>query len=233
MEQSSAARLEAELRPAWARVTAGESRIASTLAVAVAIGLQTAVPERLTLSRSWVLPAIEAVLLVALVVANPVRITRSSPRLRVLSLSLVAVAALANTWSAAALVHQIVTGHHATERATPLLVTGASIWLTNVLVFALWFWELDRGGPADRAAGLRHDRPDFAFTQMTSPDLAPPDWEPGFVDYLFLGFTNATAFSPTDTLPLSPRAKALMVLQSVVALTTAALVIARAVNILQ
>jgi uncharacterized membrane protein len=101
-----------------------------------------------------------------------------------------------------------------------------------VLLFGLWYWELDRGGPGARARGER-DFPDFLFPQMTADDMAPPDWEPTFVDYLYLSYTNATAFSPTDTLPLSRWAKLLMLVQSGVALATVALVIARAVNILQ
>jgi hypothetical protein len=113
-----------------------------------------------------------------------------------------------------------------------LLLNGGVIWLTNVLVFALWYWELDRGGPVGRALAVKH-HPDFLFPQMATPQMAPPDWEPWFPDYFYLSFTNATAFSPTDTLPLSRWAKMLMALQSAVSLSTVALVIARAVNILK
>jgi uncharacterized membrane protein len=117
------------------------------------------------------------------------------------------------------------------QDAGPLLITGAAIWLTNVIVFSLWYWELDRGGPVARAHATRA-HPDFLFAQMQNPELAPSDWEPGFADYLYLSFTNATAFSPTDVLPLSRWAKLTMMLQSAVSLATVALVIARAVNIL-
>ena len=113
----------------------------------------------------------------------------------------------------------------------PLLFTGGAIWVGNVLVFALWYWEVDRGGPARRARG-DDPYPDFVFPQMQSPSMAPPDWEPWFVDYLYLSFTNATAFSPTDVLPFSRWAKVVMMLQSGVSLMTVALVVARAVNIL-
>ncbi|MDT7633477.1 MAG: hypothetical protein QOI50_5407, partial [Pseudonocardiales bacterium] len=113
-----------------------------------------------------------------------------------------------------------------------LLTAGAAIWLTNAIAFALIYWELDRGGPAARAAGVR-DYPAFVFAQMQSPELADPDWEPTFVDYLYLSFTNSTAFSPTDVLPLSRWAKMIMMVQSVVALVVVLLVVARAVNVLR
>jgi uncharacterized membrane protein len=117
------------------------------------------------------------------------------------------------------------------DNASLLLSRGASIYLTNILVFALWYWESDRGGPVARAHGL-HPYPDFLFPQMAQSDLAPPDWTPTFLDYLYVSFTNAAAFSPTDTMPLSRWAKMLMLLQSAMALLTVAFVIARAVNIL-
>jgi hypothetical protein len=115
---------------------------------------------------------------------------------------------------------------------TQLLLTGASIWFTNVIVFGIWYWEFDRGGPVERAAATR-PYPDFLFPQMTSPELAPPDWEPGFIDYLYVSFTNATAFSPTDVLPMTRWTKLTMLAQSAISVVTVALVIARAVNILQ
>jgi len=226
------ARLGTALAPAWRRVTEGENRLAVSLAILVAIGLQLAVPDRLTLSRTWVLPAIEALLLVVLVVAGPWRVAQRSQLGRLGGLVLVAVASLANGWSAGALVRGLIAGT-AGDRATPLLVTGGAIWLTNILIFALWFWELDRGGPAPRAAGARADGADFLFPQMATPGSASPDWEPEFVDYLYVAFTNATAFSPTDTMPLTQRAKLLMLAQSLISLIMAALVIARAVNVLK
>ena len=113
-----------------------------------------------------------------------------------------------------------------------LLTAGAAIWLTNVLAFALAYWELDRGGPAARAAAT-NTRPDFLFAQMQNPELADPDWEPHFADYLYLSFTNSTAFSPTDTLPLSRWAKLTMMAQATVSFVTVILVVARAVNILR
>jgi hypothetical protein len=113
----------------------------------------------------------------------------------------------------------------------PLILAGIVLWVTNVLLFGLWYWELDRGGPIARQ--LDPDAlPDFLFPQMTEPRLAPEGWRPIFVDYLYTSFTNATAFSPTDTMPLTPIAKVLMTVQSAAALVTVALVLARAVNIL-
>ena len=114
----------------------------------------------------------------------------------------------------------------------PLLATGANIWTTNVIIFALWYWELDRGGPAARSAGI-DPHPDFLFPQMADTSGAFGDWEPQFTDYGYVAFTNAAAFSPTDTMPLSRWAKLAMMLQSAISLVTAALVIARAVNILK
>jgi uncharacterized membrane protein len=146
-----------------------------------------------------------------------------------LGLAVLVVISLSNGWSAVLLVERILTGRSA--QPGQLLAAGAAIWLTNVVAFALAYWEFDRGGPAERAAGS-HTVPDFLFAQMQSPDLAPPEWEPEFADYLYLSFTNATAFSPTDVLPLSRWAKMTMMVQSAVALTVVVLVVARAINIL-
>lgn len=217
--------------PAWLRATEGESRWPVAAAILVAIGLQLALPDRLALMSKWLLPGLELAVLVGLVVAAPNRFHRESPRLRVASLSLTALLSLATAWSAALLAAELVTGR-AGEEAGPLLSTGAAIWLTNIIAFALWYWQFDRGGPAARAHARRRN-PDFQFPQMASPELAPNDWEPGFVDYLYLSFTNATAFSPTDVMPWTRWAKLTMLAQSLVSLVTVALVIARAVNILK
>jgi uncharacterized membrane protein len=150
--------------------------------------------------------------------------------LRRLSLTLIAVASLGTAWSVGKLVTAIAGGGD-TGTAAELLRNGAAIWLINVLTFAVWYWELDRGGALERAAGT-DPYPDFLFPQMTAPGMVPRDWRPQFADYLYLAFTNATAFSPTDTLPLSRWAKLTMLLQSAISLVTAALVIAKAVNAL-
>jgi hypothetical protein len=233
--------LAARSVPAWCRPTQGEARWQVALVTAAAIALQLPVPGRMDLVQpAWVLPAIQGALLLALVVANPHRINRESTALRMLSLSLATLLSLANAWAAAELVNQLVhakgTGNSASvlDSPAPLLVTGGAIWLTNVIVFALWYWEFDQGGPVARALGTAKRTPDFLFPQMTlidDPRLVRKDWEASFTDYLYLAFTNATAFSPTDTMPLSRWAKMAMTLQSAVSLITAALVIARAVNI--
>ncbi|WUX59779.1 hypothetical protein OG522_12005 [Streptomyces sp. NBC_01431] len=217
--------------PAWLRVTRGEPRWASTAAVLTAVGLQWALPERLSIHPVWLLPALELALVVALIAANPVRIERASRLYRPAGLALIACISAANGWSAVRLVVGLARGAEGTD-ASALLVTGGAIWLTNVIAFALWYWEWDRGGPLARVQATR-TYPDFLFPQMQSPELAPPHWEPAFPDYLYLSFTNATAFSPTDVMPLNRWAKMLMMLQSAISLLTVVLVVARAVNILK
>ncbi|MHB1986973.1 MAG: hypothetical protein ACYCSF_03155 [Acidimicrobiales bacterium] len=217
--------------PAWQRATRGEHRGQMAVAVAVAIGLQLVVPARLGLEPHWLMPALEATILIALVAVNPGRMVRRSAVLRGFALLLVAAISLANAWSLALLLHGLVSGT-AGQRAGPLLMYGGAIWGTNVIAFGIWYWEFDRGGPASRAAGLR-PHPDFMFPQQAVTELAPPEWESQFFDYLYTSFTNAAAFSPTDTMPLSRWAKMLFLVQSAISLVTAALVIARAVNILR
>jgi hypothetical protein len=218
--------------PAWKRPTEGEARWQATVAVVIAIALQFPLSGRFVLVRPvWLLPAVEALLLVALVLANPRRINNESKAIRMLSLFLVAIFSLTNAWSVGRLVVGLVDGTEG-ENAGRLLITGGAIWLTNVIVFALWYWEFDRGGPVARANATRI-YPDFQFVQMTSPQLAPPEWEPAFGDYAYLSFTNAAAFSPTDVLPLTRWAKMAMTVQSAVSIVTVALVVARAVNILK
>jgi uncharacterized membrane protein len=215
--------------PAWLRPTEGEPRWPVALAVSTAIVLQLAVPKHLAIPPQWLLPGLEAAIMVLLTVANPRRISVSHKWVRPLSLVLVALATLANVYSAVQLVWRLVHGQEG-EAAGPLLLIGGGVWLTNVIIFALWYWEFDRGGPAARAQAIK-PYPDFQFTQMGAPDQCHPDWEPTFIDYLYLSFTNATAFSPTDTLPMTRWAKLLMLAQSCVSLATVALVIARAVNV--
>jgi uncharacterized membrane protein len=229
--RTAARDVEQAVVPAWRRFTQGEARWPVTLAVLFMIILQVALPNQLTLTNPWVLPAIETVILSTLVAMNPRRMDRHSPVLRMLGLLLIAVASLANAWSMGRLVDGLVNGT-AGSSAAPLLASAANIWLTNVIIFALWYWELDRGGPVARAHAEVLEI-DFLFPQMATPHVAPMDWEPRFADYLYVSFTNATAFSPTDTMPLTRWAKMAMALQSAISLVTAALVIARAVNILK
>jgi hypothetical protein len=217
--------------PAWRRPTRGEHRWPSILAITGAIVVQVLLPDRLILHPRWLLPGVEIVLAVGLVVANPVRLVRKHAVLRLGSLGLVAAMTVANAGSAALLVDRLLSGT-AGHDARSLIGSGAAIYATNIVAFGLWYWELDRGGPVSRSHGDRQHT-DFLFPQMTQPDAAPPDWEPSFLDYVYVSYTNATAFSPTDTLPLSRWAKMLMLGQSAIALATIALVVARAVNILR
>jgi uncharacterized membrane protein len=218
--------------PAWKRPTAPEHRLPVALSVVAAIVLQILLPPRLTAPVPQdLLPAAEGALLIALIIVNPARFERSEVFVRLASVALIAVMSFANSLSAVLLIRAILQSRAGSSAAT-LLGDAASIWATNVIAFALWYWELDRGGPAQRARGAK-DYPDLMFPQMANPDLAPPDWEPYFVDYLYLAFTNATAFSPTDVMPLTRWAKLTMLVQGAVSLALGALVIARAVNILR
>jgi uncharacterized membrane protein len=218
--------------PAWLRKTPGERRWPVTLSITVAIVLQLGLPSRLTHPLpQYLLPILEAALGIALTIANPFRIERGGPMVRAGSIAVIMLMSVFNAASAVLLIRAILEGKSDTS-AMPLLATGASIWATNVIAFALWYWEFDRGGPVLRAEGTRR-HPDLLFPQMASPELASPDWEPRFVDYLYLSFTNATAFSPTDVMPLARWAKLTMAVQSAVSLAIGALVIARAINILK
>lgn len=215
--------------PGWLRRTEAEQRWPAALAIAVAVGIHLLLPADLAPRPRWLLPGLEAALLISVVAVNPLRINRETRILRPLSIGLAALLGVATAWSAGLLVRALF-GHGPTSPAH-LLLWAAAIWLTNVIVFALWFWEGDRGGPAARADALS-PHPDFLFPQMTAPDLAPHDWEPEFFDYFYLSFTNATAFSPTDTMPMSIWAKAGMLAESAVSLVTVLLVVARAVNVI-
>ena len=215
---------------AWGVPSPGESRWPALAAVAVAIALQVVLPDRLIqgLGSRALIPALEAGLIVALLVANPGRISKEESRLRAVGIGLIALISVANGVSLVELLHALLFVNKTGGR--PLIYASAPIWLTNVIVFGLWYWELDRGGPARRAlAG--HRRPDFLFPQMSTPGVSP-GWAPDFFDYLYTSFTNATAFSPTDTMPLTTWAKLLMMLQSLASLLTVAVVVSRAVNIL-
>jgi uncharacterized membrane protein len=230
-EQEALSRGHSVPVPAWLRRTRGEHRWPVSLSVIVAIILQVLLPADYTKPLPpGLLAALEGALLVGLAVANPVRIERHGKFVRAASLVLIFLITIANAASAVLLIRAILE-NKAGSQAGPLLATGASIWVTNVIAFALWYWEFDRGGPVNRSMGARH-YPDLMFPQMAAPELAPADWEPVFVDYLYFSFTNATAFSPTDVMPLAKWAKLTMLLQSSVSRAIGVLVIARAINIL-
>jgi len=198
------------------------------LTVLAAILLSLDLPSYLTIHAVWVIPAIEGVLFVALVVLTP-RMGSEAPRRRRLALALIGLVSASNLLNLVLLIHRLLHGPATLGR--PLVLAGVEIWITNILLFTVWYWELDRGGPiARRQAQLR--APDFLFPQMTDVHLGGIDWRAGYVDYLYTSFTNASAFSPTDTMPLSPTAKMLMLVQSLASLVTIGMVVARAVNIL-
>jgi uncharacterized membrane protein len=223
--------IDSDWVPAWLRPTGPENRLPVAVAIVVAIALQIWLSDRFGLHPRWLLPLLEAALLVVLTAINPVRLSRRTRAGRYLTMALAGAITLDNLVSAFVLDYGIVTGKMGND-AVALLSAGAAIYLTNIIVFGIWYWELDRGGPFNRAAGT-DPHPDFLFPQMVSPEISPEHWEPRFLDYLYTSLTNVMAFSPTDTMPLSRWAKSLMALQSTIALSTTALVLARAVNILK
>jgi uncharacterized membrane protein len=208
----------------------GERRWPMAIAVITAVVLTGWLPSGVRPESRWFLGVIGVVLLV-LIVADPGRIDRSTRPVRLLSRLLLGLLALSAAVSTALLVHVLVVGGSLTDSATRLLLTGGAVWFSNNIVFALLYWEVDGGGSVARALGSP-EYPDLAFPQHMNPDLAPPAWRPMFIDYLYLGMTNALAFSPTDVMPLVPWAKIAMALQSLVSLAILGLVVARAVNIL-
>lgn len=207
-----------------------EPRWQASLAVLTALILYIVLPAKFIVRPIWLIPALEVALLLVLTVVSPHRHATESRWHRILGIVLIAIVNLANAISLILLIRAILSGHDNNGRE--LIAASIDIWLTNVLVFALWYWEVDRGGPGHRLANQAHP-PDFLFPQMSDPRYAPPHWQPRFIDYLYVAFTNAAAFSPTDTMPLSATAKMLMLVQSLVSLLTVALVAGRAVNILK
>jgi hypothetical protein len=169
-------------------------------------------------------------LLVVLLVADPATISRRAQVLRPVSIVLVTVLVLSTLWVTVELVGDLIQGGPETNSAEDVLAAGAIVWGSNCISFALLYWILDSGGAAARVHDPR-PYPDFAFVQHVNPDLAPEGWRPSFLDYLYLGFTNATAFSPTDVMPLAGWGKLAMMLQAFISLVILGLVIARAVNV--
>jgi hypothetical protein len=218
----------------------GEHRAPAAIAVLVAIALYALLPESLLFAPRLLLPALELGLLVALVATNPRRLTRETRWSRLASLALAGLVTLTNLAALGLLVHDLVV---ATPGGADLLLAALQVWATNVIAFALLYWELDRGGPVARVSLPRERLPlaDFRFTQdetagtvaeVAAGSSQKADWIPLFIDYLYLSTTNSSAFSPTDTMPLSPRAKVLMGIQATAALLTSLLVIAKAVSAL-
>jgi hypothetical protein len=214
-------------------------------AILVIVALQLGLVNELSVGPRWFAPLFELALLVPLsvVTASTLKAARRASsvsqwelvgrdrrRLRVLAVTLTALSTLMNFGSLAQLIEAILSGRAASGRT--LLLDALNIWVTNVVIFALWFWAADRNGPALRGIA-RENKSDFVFTQqLTSRAAQFKNWSPGFLDYLFLAYTNATAFSPADTFPLTVRAKLLMMAESAISLITIVLVAARAVSIL-
>lgn len=216
----------------------GEDRLPPAAAVLVAAALYALLPQDLTVGPRWLIPGLELGLLVAVLVTHPRRVDRQSRTSRVVSLTMTLLIIVSNLVALGVLVAGLVAGSEAD--GGQLLVAGLQVWATNVIAFGLLYWELDRGGPVSRVRVAREDLPlaDFRFTQDETQDTVvevaagssrKADWIPTFVDYLYLSTTNSSAFSPTDTMPLSSRAKLLMALQATAALLTSLLIVARAV----
>ena len=215
--------------PHWHRTNKGEHRSPVVIVVLLVILLQYFLPNELSFRFQHQICYLEAFFTVALIILSPSRINKHHTPSRVLSLILTSLMTLSNTASAFLLISLLVSG--TTHDPNHLLLSGGTIWVTNIIIFSLWFWDLDRGGPGARAEAM-NKHPDFIFPQMSDPHYAPDTWHPNFFDYLYTSFTNASAFSPTDVLPLTRWAKVLMLVQSLTSLLTVGLIVARAVNIL-
>ncbi|MFI1866404.1 hypothetical protein [Streptomyces jumonjinensis] len=209
----------------------GEARWPMAGAVIAAMALTLLMPDDLRLGPRWVLPFVEGLLLVTLIAGDPGRISRRSAALRAVSIALVGVLAVGAIWSTVRLVDDLVHGGAETSSAAGLLQAGGVVWASTVLAFSLMYFELDSGGAAARAHHMP-TTPELAFPQQLNVDLNATRWHPRYIDYLYLGLTNSTAFSPTDVMPLAPWAKIAMAVQSLVSLLILGLVIARAVNVL-
>ncbi len=221
-----------EAHAAWGWPSKGESRWQAQIAIFVAIALYFVLPDKLVahLGPRWLIPALEVALCIALIAVNPRRITGEVPKIRIAAIILIALINFVNFVSLGELIRALLDGTTKVG-GRQLIIASVPIWLTNVIVFGLWYWELDRGGPAHRLRA-DHRRPDFLFPQMSTPGSAEMGWVPNFVDYLYTSFTNATAFSPTDTMPLTAWAKILMAFQAMASLVLVAVVISRAINVL-
>lgn len=206
-----------------------ESALPALGAISLMIAVHVSLMHGFSLSPGGLLPVLEGVLLVGLVFAAPARKASESRKIRTAMVCLIALVNLMNGSALWLLLRQLLLAQ--IHNGPQLLLQALLIWLNNIIAFALWYWELDAGGPANRVQG-KHTAQDFLFPQTSLPAEHHRFWKPHFLDYLYLAFTNSTAFSPTDVLPLSRWAKMLMLLQALMSLILVALVAARAVNIL-
>ncbi|CAN5168019.1 hypothetical protein BH09PAT3_BH09PAT3_0060 [soil metagenome] len=199
------------------------------IAMLVAIGLQLALPDIFSVGR-YILPVIEFALLLALPLTTPKAKTFKAPARRLNVLLLIVLTSVANVYSLGVIVDKLLTdGNVADGKA--LILAAINIFITNVIIFALWYWEMDGGGPGERQAIEKYEQ-DFLFPQHKSESYRHPDWKPTFIDYLYTSATNAMNFAPADGTPITRRAKTLMLIQSTISLMTVLLVGARAVGIL-
>lgn len=200
------------------------------LTVLFAIGLQLALPDRYVFGSRYVIIALELLLLGALSYTTPQQKVFRSLTRRLNVFLLLALMGISNLYALTVVVGKLLqTGHVSNGR--DLILTAINIYLTNLVVFAIWYYEMDSGGPGERGRGDKYQQ-DFLFPQNQNETYKHPEWLPTFIDYLYVSSTNAMAFSPTDTMPLTRRAKLLMLSQATVSLITIALVAARAINIL-
>jgi uncharacterized membrane protein len=219
-----------------------EPRWHASLAVLAAVALYITLPPRLVIGPVWVAPLLVLLVLVPLSILAPRRHS-DTRRMRFASILLIAIVTFFNLASVLLLVASLFHPEKApTRTAGVLLRTGLQIWLTNILVFALWYWELDGDGPDVRAqadAATDVENADFLFPQMqmaitgkATPPCIDQHWKPQFYDYLYLSFTDSTAFSPADVMPLTRWAKALMTVEALISLITVAIVLARSINVI-
>ncbi len=208
----------------------GEKRWPMAITLVCAMVLPFLLPPKYAVGPKWIVPVIEALLLVALIIADPGRIDRRSTFVRTLSLGLVVILAAGAGAATVRLVIDLVRGGVETNSPGGLLRIGGVVWLYVIITFSFLYWELDGGGPEVRARSTP-EFPDLAFPEQINPQVARPGWRPEFFDYLYLGFTDSTAFSPTDVMPLARWAKLAMAIQATASLVILGLVIARAVNI--
>jgi uncharacterized membrane protein len=206
-----------------------EPRWPASLALLTCVGLYIVLPSRLVVGPRWLVPLLVALPLVPLS-ARRHRHPDEARWIRRVVLVLITIVTVANVVSAGLLVHRLLSTN--VSQGTQLIYSAVSIWLTNVIIYGVWFWEIDRGGPHVRA-GSATVWPDIQFPQMENPDLAPPEWRPHFFDYLFTSFANGTSFAPADAMPLTLRLKVLFATESMVSLVAIVVVGARAINILR
>ncbi|HEY9734541.1 MAG TPA: hypothetical protein V6C89_21705 [Drouetiella sp.] len=211
--------------------SAHEPRWPASAAVLVAICLHLALPKQYIWGPFWLMPLMELAILLPLSMRAPHRVPHEGRLNQFLAFALIIVVNIANFASLILLILMLLYNGKSVT-GPELLFSSLGIWITNVIVFALWYWELDSGGPDERMFHAGHCLPDFLFPQMATAGVAANDWRPQFIDYIYVAFTNATAFSPTDTMPLTVKAKILMLCQSAISIITVTLVAARAVNIL-